>query len=314
MSISGGKSGDGGQIITQQGRRVNHAFGPAPPYIVALQAVSPQGCRSEAASISISALPGIAIEGPPRTCPQAVETYSVASFPQVDYAWSISPPDAGTIISSPQAPEVEIYWHRSGPALLNVTACWRTATYAVEVGTPPLLPLEHPEAVCPGDSGIVQLALAAASHAWYDQQGNLLSTAPDPQLPAGRYRLEAASAEGCINDTSFQIRSFEAPSIYITTPDPNRTLLCGQLPNTRLYASDTESGLTFQWLHDGNPVGTGEDGYVIAAFGPHQVQVTDQNGCQALSNVIEIYDCDSDLGGLRNRQRGARLRPEHRHR
>ena len=56
------------------------------------------------------------------------------------------------------------------------------------------------------------------------------------------------------------------------------------------FAVDTEDGYDFEWFMDGVSVGTNAPTFTTTDFGDYQVQVTDQNGCQNLSNLLRVID------------------------
>ena len=283
---------DGNNTFPASGERINVTFGDSPPYQVSVRRANLQGCTSGATLRQLAPLPSLQINGPDASCQQEINTYSVAAFEGLDYQWSISPAGAGTIISDNGGASVDISWHYTGLATLTAEACDQIAIAQIAVNPLPEPVAVHPDALCPESSGTVQTAAAFDSYLWLDEENSLVSLAPSPDLGPGFYRVVVTDFNGCAEDTSFVIRSHETPSVHLSTPDPNG--FCGLAPSTRLFSTDSEAGYAFQWLQDGNPVGSNDDTFTATAFGTYQVRVTDQNGCTNLSNPIAVVECSSD--------------------
>lgn len=287
---------DGGAISTREGKKINLSFGNSPPYELSVVQLSPLGCESEPYAISLSTIPPLSIQGPADACNESTSIFSTQSFTGPAYAWTVSPAGAGTIISEPDKSDIEVLWHYNGPATVSVQSCSQSVSFNLTVHALPEPVAQHPAALCPGVTAIVQATTAFSSYAWYDVNGNLVSTDAMPQLEAGGYRLVATDGNGCIGDTTFRIIRYPESDISISTPDPN--VFCNAGPSTRLYAVNADAGYAYQWYQGSTPVGTNSPTYTATAFGAYYVEITDQNGCAFPSNIINVYEDCSGGGGL----------------
>lgn len=286
---------DGGNISTVEGKKINASFGASPPYALSVVQISPSGCESEPFSVNLSAVPPLSIQAVADACDEATSVFSTQSFTGPSYQWAISPAGAGTIVGRPDSSAIEVFWHHTGPATVSVQSCSQSTSFNLTVHARPEPAVQHPAALCPGETAVVQAAAAFSSYEWYDVNGNLVSNDPMPQLEAGAYRLIATDANGCAGDTTFRIIRHPESDISISTPDPN--VFCNAGPFTRLYAVNAEAGYDYQWFQDGNPVGANSPVYTATALGLYYVEITDQNGCAFPSNTINIYE-DCTGGGL----------------
>ncbi|NRA48488.1 MAG: PKD domain-containing protein, partial [Phaeodactylibacter sp.] len=287
---------DGGSQSTRVGNPVNISFGPTPPYQVSVRQESVFGCSSPDTLITLDTIPDLQIIGPDEVCNQEITTYSVADIEHLDYEWSISPAGAGTIINENGSSDIIVSWHHVGFASLTVEACDQIAIMQVSVFGLPEPVVDHPDVLCPEETATVQTTNPFDSYLWLDELGNIVSSDANPELGPGFYRTVVTDFNGCAEDTVFLIRGHEAPNVSISTPDPNG--FCNSAPSTRLFATDTDAGYSFQWLQDGMPVGTGTDQLTAVDFGNYQVSVTDINGCTDLSNVIPVLDCPTGGGAV----------------
>lgn len=285
---------DGGSIRQQQGSGINVQFGAAPPYALEVYQENVFGCQSAVTNRILNPVPPLILQGPTEACNKASTVFTVEEHPIEVYNWSIQPSSAGTIVEGADSAAVIILWDEAGNATVQLDACGQTVVQNVTVHPLPVpLPL-HPNALCPGEQGGVQTALAYDSYSWEDSTGTEVATAPNPQLPAGFYRVLVTDANGCQGDTTFRIRAYSEPDISISTPDPNA--FCNVPPSTRFYATTSEAGYDYQWLMDGMPVGPNDDLYTATDFGAYNVSVTDQNGCTNISNIINVVGCGG--GGI----------------
>jgi len=280
----------GGTVTIREGKKINVSFGATPPFELSVVQIDGLGCESEVFTLELGTIPGLAISGPADACNEAISTFTTEMYTGLDYSWSISPAEAGTIIGQENEAAVDILWHYAGPATVTVQSCGQSDNFNLQVHALPVPAVQHPPALCPNETAQVQTTVAFSSYEWRDKDGALLSTDAAPFLAAGIYRLIATDANGCAGDTTFRIMPYPESDISISTPDPN--IFCNAGANTRLIAVNTDAGYSYQWYQDGNPVGADSPRYTAAAFGNYYVEITDQNGCTFRSNSIPvIQDC-----------------------
>jgi gliding motility-associated-like protein len=288
---------NGGTLTTKGGKKINVIWGNTPPYVlgVAQKSNGPLGCSSDFIYRQVNALDAVGLDGPQSLCPEETAVYTATYYENLDYNWSITPSDAGTIIEGAGNNEVTILWHRSGTADLRVDVCSVFEEIPVMINPLPVPVVDHPSGLCPDAMAEVSTTQPFASYSWTDTSGNVISTLPNPDLSAGYYLLEVEDANGCSSDTSFFIDAFPRPQISIDVPLYLGVCLGG--PDLTITALTNTGGYDYQWFQDGNPVGTNSAQFNTNQPGIYQVQITDQNGCVEDSKLLELEDCEA-LGGI----------------
>ena len=292
---------DGGNITTTFGANINVTWGNTPPYELSVVQISTSGlpCESEPISITPVPLPPFVISGISDVCQDQTSSYSVTSFDQLEYNWSIVPADAGTIISELNSNTIEVLWHLGGVATVEMNICGEIAAYPVNIFARPEPVVSHPADLCPNETATVQSTMPFDTYEWIDEEGNIVSTAATPDISPGYYQLVVVDDNGCIGDTTFYINGWQPSDISISTP--NSTGFCAGDPPVTLYALNTDAGYTFQWYMNGTLIAGATDvTYSTDQFGSYHVEITDINGCNFGSNSITLFDfCDSP-GGVCN--------------
>ncbi len=280
-----------GEVITVQ-------WGPSPPYQLVVTQLSPQGCRSNPIAINLMHLPPLSIVGDTLLCAEETSVYTAPPFDRVNYTWTITPTDAGTILGTPNSSTIEILWHKAGPVTLALSVCNQNLSIPITINPTPKPQVIHPEALCPGETAILQTTELYSDYSWKNATGAQVSNAAMPDLPFGYYQVLATNSFGCTGESLFHMDSYGQPDILASTPD--NTGICPGDPPSTLYALDTEEGYTYQWFHDENPIpGATNITYPTVVLGDYRVEVTDHNGCKALSNQLTLFFyCGPDGGGF----------------
>lgn len=280
---------NGGAITTQGGPSVVVSWGPSPPYELEVAQTSPTGpqCPSPSVSLTVQALQALTLNTPSDVCVEHTSVFSVNEAGAGAFQWTISPPDAGTVLNGAGTATVEILWHTAGPATVEVAVCSFTASAAVDIQPLPVPDPVFPAGVCQGNTAQVSTVTAFTTYQWLDENGALVSGDPMPQLGPGVYQVVVTNASGCEGSASFTIGEYPIPEVYISTPDP--TGYCTGHPPATLYATTTGSGYTYQWFYNGNPVGGNATSLVDLGYGNYWVEATDANGCTTVSNTLEIF-------------------------
>ncbi|TAK40961.1 MAG: PKD domain-containing protein, partial [Saprospiraceae bacterium] len=287
---------NGGAISTRNGNPVNVTWGATPPWSVSASQVATTGlgCMSDTVTLQAGTIPGFAITGDGQVCKEATGTYAAPFFESVDYQWQVLPTNAGTVISGQGTENIAVLWHAAGAATIRVTVCGSTKMFNVNVLALPQ-PVVTATAVCAGQVVPVTTTVAYASYVWKNVAGAIVSALPAPSLGGGYYEVEVTDANGCMGSTTFFIQENPLPTVTISTPA--YYALCSGGPAATIYALNTGSGYDYQWSLDGNPVGGNTPTYSTTTPGIYQVEVTDGNGCTALSNQLELVDCEA-VGGV----------------
>jgi hypothetical protein len=125
-----------------------------------------------------------------------------------------------------------------------------------------------------------------ASYAWTGPLG-FSSTAANPTVSSGlpstgNYTLVVTDGTGCSAQTTVNVPVFPAPSTTISPLTP--TAFCAGGDCT--LEATVVAGNTYQWYDNGTPiVGATNTSYTAAGNGSYKVEVTDVNGCSAITTA-----------------------------
>ncbi|MBX2930143.1 MAG: gliding motility-associated C-terminal domain-containing protein [Saprospiraceae bacterium] len=270
------------------GNPINVIWSATPPYSLSVRQLNPQGCASPTLMFSIEPVSPAAIAGDADVCEDAVSTFSAPVLEAVEYTWTIAPPDAGTILNALNTASIEVLWNRPGPATIQLGLCGQNVSFPVTVHPKPQPQVLHPAYLCPGDSAAVQTTLPFNSYVWNNETGVEVSQTAMPLLPFGYYQVSVSDNFGCAADVRFNIEGYPNPDISISTPD--NTGLCPGGPPSTMFALNSQEGYTYQWYFNNTALpGATNVTYSTAQLGDYYVEVTDHNGCTALSNVLSLF-------------------------
>ncbi len=229
-----------------------------------------------------------------------VETVSTLALPAGNgntyFDWQIIPANAGSIITTAPQDSIEILWHQPGDAIVQLNLCGNTLFKTITVHEIPEPQLFYDTAICAGTTTLVQTSELLADYTWMDEAGDVVGTTPTLQLGPGNYQVHFTSEWGCGSTRQFSIQELPSPEVFISTPQLRR--FCDIEPDNDLYATATQTGLTYQWYVDGIPIATDTAVIHVTAFGDYRVVVTDQNGCTGISNKLTLEaNCDFPSSG-----------------
>jgi gliding motility-associated-like protein len=279
---------DGPGTYARSGQSLNVSWTSGGPYRLEAVQRSAAGCASPPVALDVEAWDQLTITGPDTLCREEVATYQASPFPGQSYGWTVSPPSAGEVLSAPTSFQAEVLWTEAGPGTIEVAACGLAAPLTVQVDERPEPEVLHPDRLCPGETASVSTATLYHTYAWYDENGTLLSDLATPNLGPGTYRIEVENDAGCRGQASFAIGQYPPPSVRISSPDLQS--VCNGTFVT-LVASEAENGYTYQWFRNGNPLGPNASLFTTNQVGTYRVEITDANGCTALSNAINLQNC-----------------------
>ncbi|MCS6928122.1 MAG: PKD domain-containing protein [Saprospiraceae bacterium] len=269
------------------------------PYQLSAQVLSDEGlsCPSANALLSLKTLSDVSISGRDTLCVGETATYELPSPPGLDIQWSVEPAEAGIVTSGQGFDRATVYWTRGGIHTLRASACNRTAVFRVAVLPLAAPVVTHPAALCAGETAIVRTTQPYTNYSWRDANKNLLGTTDTMRLGPGQYLLEAYTLEGCPVKVSFGIARRETPYVTLSTNDP--TSFCTPQEVTLQAVVPSSGGLSYEWFHNGLPVGANAPILVTQQFGQYTVQVTNSAGCSAVAGpLVIVRDCSGGGGGL----------------
>ncbi len=279
---------NGATTTTKTGQTIHVKWETAPPHALTLYQIdkSGPGCPSVPTSLEVQPFPPLTISGPVLLCKETIATYTTNTIPGVEYLWTVEPASAGGILSGQGTPNVEVFWQMPGLANLKLIACGVERIHPVEVATPIAPQISYPDSICPGNLATVQVLGSFASILWKNEDGNTIGTNPIATLADGHYTVQATDAAGCMSSGAFSIAVLPLPTTQIAA---DRTYLCTD--PIQLFALQTQDGYSFEWLHNGQPIGTNQPSFVANLPGTYTVKVTDNKGCTNNSNSVVLLAC-----------------------
>ena len=290
---------DGGAVSTITGNPISIAWGATGPYTLSLAQIDNEGleCISDTVSIDLIEMGLPSFTGPTDACVESVSFFNATPFENVEYEWSVNPASAGSVIAGQGSPDVEILWHSSGNAFVQLDVCGNFAAGGIEVHDLPEPMPVYPDGLCPGETVTVFTTSGYSSYEWRDGDGNLISADPNPDLQPGYYDVIVTDVFGCEGNTSFNIDAYEDPVVFISTPDNTGICLPNGAVGPTIYASETDAGYTYQWFRDGVAIGGNTNSIFAGQYGFYQVEVTNTDGCTTASNLLEVFEYCGPLSG-----------------
>ncbi|MCS7037091.1 MAG: PKD domain-containing protein [Saprospiraceae bacterium] len=283
---------------TLLGNPINITWQPNGPYQLSAQTLSNDGlgCLSASATLNVQALSGATLSGPDTLCVGETAQYELPGLSGLNIQWSVQPADAGVITAGQGTNRVTVYWPRGGIHALRASACSQTAAFSVTVSPPSPATVQHPTALCAGETAVVRTAQTYSNYQWRNANQQMLSTADTARLGPGHYTVEAYDADGCPIKASFSIAQRETPYVTLSTNDP--TAFCAPQNVTLQAVVHSGGGLTYEWFRNGATVGGNSPTFTTNQFGQYTVRVTNAAGCSATAGPLAIVqDCGGGGGG-----------------
>lgn len=288
----------GGTPSTTTGNCITVNWGNTPPFVLkAIQKMpNPPYCQSDTAIQNIYPVFSIvppAINGPTIACANATSNFftSTAYPAGTEYTWSITPSNAGAVISGQGSSSVTIEWGNNAPqnvsVMLTVEICGQVVQNIVSVSLQPIptVVVNQIGILCPG--GNVQLqASGGISYLW----SNGATTNSITVTTSGLYSVTAIDANGCSAHQPYTVSGVSAPTASISTAD-FLTYCFGSPFNVNICALGN-TGYSYLWSNGAN-----SQCINATTAGSYHVTVTDANGCTASSNVITISQITCGGGG-----------------
>lgn len=283
---------NGGVITQKEGKIINVLWGASPPYILEVQQISTTGlaCESDFINLEVQPIETLTLSGSGDVCREETASYIAPDFDNADYQWSVTPADAGSIISGQGESAIEILWHTPGNSNVEVQVCGVSSIYNVTVMDLPQPVVTYPEGLCPGTTGPVSTTSTFLDYKWMNDEGQMISTSAFPNLFPGFYELEVTDDFGCTNNTTFFIESYPEPEIHISVPGSRVICYAEGSPPVLIEATNTDAGYDYQWYYNNVPIGGNTTSITTTSYGFFRVEVTDENGCFAISNTIELQE------------------------
>ncbi|MEZ4799860.1 MAG: gliding motility-associated C-terminal domain-containing protein [Flavobacteriales bacterium] len=247
--------------------------------------VSENGCSAISNSVQIEVydMPQGTINplGPLIICPgSSVHLELTGDYTTLD--WTLDGANISTNTSSIEASEAGEYQ----ATLHNEIGCsFQTNVVIVdfsEVQNVDISFLDGYEVICPDATATIIASDGFAAYNWI-LNGNSVSNAQSLVVDTqGTFDVEATDSNGCIAEASITITQSALPNSVINPNSDIETCL-------ENYELSVIAGNSYQWYFNGNSIlGETNNAFSAAESGVYYVVATNQYGCSAVSNEIEI--------------------------
>ena len=288
---------NGLDIVEMSGHTINVQWDAIPIYNLTVRQVSEGslGCLSGPFTLAINPLAGIYVEGEDVLCAGETGNYEAIADEVETFEWEVIPPSMGTVISGQGTPSVHVFWEMEGTAVLQTTYCGIFQAFNVTVNAGGDLDISHPIGICEGEMGTVEVLDSLNYIVWQNTSGSVIGNGPVIDVGAGNYLITAVDQNGCKVHEVIEIEEYFEPTASISIP--TYMPLCPGGPGATIVALQNESGLTFEWFHNGQSIGNNSPTLWTNEPGLYEVVVTNPGGCGAVSNEVELVTCES-VGGV----------------
>ncbi len=245
-------------------------------------------CRSDELIVFPEAAQNATISGSSITCVDEVETYSVGATNGTLPDWSINPSNAGSIVHNPDN-TIDVMWHQAGNHQIITDYCGSNLSYNVTVNALGANSVVYLDEICPGEvTPIISTVPAGSTVEIRDEFDVVIGNSTNQNVSNGVYEVEITSTDGCVEIIPVVIDTFLPPSVRVSSPDENA--FCLPHPNVSIVALNTKDGYTYEWFHNNVPFGSTASSISTNQYGDYHVQVTDKNGCTAISNTHTLHE------------------------
>jgi len=263
--------------------------------VIARLKLSPY-CALQMATLSVNAIDSISINGNASVCAGDKVNYTALPLlSNMDYAWTVTPPNAGSIVAGQGSNAVSVQWNSGvAAAVLNVSVCGVSDEQSVVIGTAiePLIVASGN--LCEGSS--IDLSTNPSTYTDYIWS-NGDNTASTTISSGDSYRVTVTDANnGCTANAQTDITVYPLPDASISAAQ--YPVICIENPNNITLHTLTHPDYTYQWYQNNMPL-VGENTTSITHIADTTIEmatyyalITGQQGCEAVSNAVVVSQID----------------------
>lgn len=300
---------DGGNLQQLQGEDIFVEWTSSGPFELSVEVFSTKtGCTSEVYTENYTPADASSIVGDNIVCHNAFSNYKLEGVEGFDVTWNTIPSDAGSILELADG-EISVQWHETGIHSLVAEYCGNSYNLDITI-TDFSFAVVNPDGLCEGQFGEINVnPPTGGSFRVFNELGTFLGDSNPIDVGPGYYGIEVYDINGCQAYSSIYIDSYNAPPINISSTEWGN--LCTPGGTALIEALSTNEGLSYQWYHNGLPIGGNSSQITINDEDNYSLEVTDQNGCTNqmgvnLECVQSRCDCRPDGGVSFSYNRGTR--------
>lgn len=256
-------------------------------------------CTSSPTLFVANTLQSIAITGIDELCAGDIIDYTALPLlPDIDYTWTITPAEAGSVISGQGNNVVQVQWYNDYPnATLNVSVCNTTDALPIVIHTAIVPTVSQNIDLCEGSS--VSLGVSPNNYSEYAWGGGQ-NTANISATAGGSYVVTVTDANGCTANTAYQLHAYPLPNATLGLQDYG--VMCVQNPINIAVSALESPGYSYEWAVNNTPLPTTTNTQLhigdaqVASF-TYQVTVTDEHNCVDISEPVTISQVICPSGG-----------------
>ena len=250
------------------------------------------------------------IQGSLTVCANSTADYTVGLTsiqPGETFTWTVSPPEAGNIISPQGEPNCTVQWGAGAVmatvhATSNVCGLTESDIISVAIQNPSTPSITQSGLFCSGgnQSNVTLTGTSGyISYNWTSPNGASSNSMVYTAVEAGMHELEVTDAYGCEANAYFEVHEWPGPTASISSPHPNAICLPAQPTTIDLFTLENPN---WQYNWNGGPSGPSTISHAIQNVPgtyTYNVQVTDPaSGCTASDSFSIVEDnCTGGPGG-----------------
>jgi gliding motility-associated-like protein len=290
----------GGTPASSEGNTLWVTFDNSGIYSVAVHArlKTEPFCLSNNAVLNPTALSAITINGSLDVCAGDKTNYDATPvLDNVDYNWSISPANAGSVIVGQNTSNITVQWNSGfSAASLQVTACGATETIIIAIHNAALPTITPSGYLCAGSNIDLSISPAYNNYEWN-------TSATDPVLTinsGGDYSVTVTDNYACTAVGAINVHEYDLPDASISPSE--YPVICIESPTNVPITALVNPNYSYQWFRNGVPVGTNSPIYThigndVIGNTNYTAIITNAQGCVQNSNIVTVSQVDCIVNG-----------------